>query len=247
MTNKTGIDHTERMSNWAGMRLDELASENLCGFIFKVRSPSSGMRNVKVYNKSGMPGATSSGIFARTLMRRFPLLPVEDEGRLHDPGLRENFIERVFAFKRWLNFVESGGPLRDLVDFHSRHKYLIMAHSPAHLRALGKVVAQGKGMGRKDMLEGYHGNFMAGLKLMAMVKKNTNVLQHMLGYFKIQLAADEKQEVLEVIDEYHRELVPLIVPVVLLRHFVRKYDESYLKEQYYLYPHPAELMLRNHV
>lgn len=247
LTNKTGIDHTEEMAQWSDTRLGELASENLSGFIFKSRSPSSGMRNVKVYNAEGMPGATSSGIFARAFMNRFPLLPVEDDGRLHDPGLRENFIERVFAYGRWRSLVESSATLRDLVEFHSRHKYLMMAHSPVHLRALGKIVATAKGAKRKALLESYLDNFMAGLKLMATVKKNTNVLLHMLGYFKKQLTADEKQEVLEVIEEYHRSLVPLIVPIVLFRHFVRKYNEPYLGGQYYLYPHPSELMLRNHV
>ena len=247
LTNKTGVDHTEGMKKWARGKLGELAKEGLCGFIFKSRSPSSGMRGVKVYTAAGMPGATSSGIFARAFMDRFPLLPVEDEGRLHDAGLRENFIERVFVFSRWRALAESGWKMRDLVDFHSRHKYLVMAHSPVHLRTLGRLVAAGKGMKRGELLDAYQENLMAGLKLMATVKKNTSVLQHILGYFKKHLSADEKQEVLEVIEEYHRELVPLVVPVTLLRHFVRKYDEPYLREQYYLHPHPAELMLRNHV
>ena len=247
VTNRTGVDHTERMKGWARKRLDGLAPENLCGFIFKSRSPSSGMGGVKVYGESGMPSGRAAGLFARALMDRFPLLPVEDDGRLHDAGLRENFIERVFAYARWRGFVGSGGRLRDLVDFHGRHKYLLMAHSPGHLRTLGRIVAGAKGMKKQDLLDAYLPEFMAGLKLMATVKKNSNVLQHMLGYFKKQLGTDEKQEVLEVIGEYHDGLVPLIVPVVLFRHFVRKYDEPYLRGQHYLYPHPSELMLRNHV
>ena len=247
VTRKTGVDHTERMKEWAQIRLDLLAKEELCGFIFKSRSPSSGMRGVKVYNPKGMPSSSSAGIFARAFMDRFPLVPVEDDGRLHDAGLRENFIERVFAFGRWKNFVSGGGALRGLVAFHSRHKYMIMAHSPVHLRSLGKIVATAKGMKKDELLDSYLENFMAGLRLMATAKKNTSVLQHMLGYFKKQLTADEKQEVLEVIEEYHRGLVPLVVPIVLIRHFVRKYNEPYLGGQYYLYPHPSELMLRNHV
>jgi uncharacterized protein YbgA (DUF1722 family)/uncharacterized protein YbbK (DUF523 family) len=247
VTRKSGVDQTARMQAWSEKRLDELAEEKLCGFIFKSRSPSSGMRGVKVYTKKGMPGGTSAGIFGGAFQKRFPLVPVEDDGRLHDPGLRENFIERVFVFHRWHRFVEGGGRYRDLIDFHSRHKYLIMSHSPAHLRTLGSLVAQGKGLPKARLLEEYLENLMAGLRLMATVKKNVNVLQHVLGYFKQVLSADEKQEALEVIGEYHRGLVPLVVPAVLLRHFVRKYDEPYLREQYYLYPHPAELMLRNHV
>lgn len=247
LTNKAGVDHTEKMTEWANKRLDGLASENLCGFIFKSRSPSSGLRGVKVYTSAGTPRGTSAGIFARAFMDRFPLLPVEDDGRLHDPGLRENFIERIFVFRRWKDLAQSGGKMRDLVDFHSRHKYLIMSHSPSHLRLLGKMVAGGKGMASSQLLDEYLECLMAGLKLMATVKKNTNVLQHILGYFRKTLSADEKKEVLELIEEYHRGLVPLFVPVVLLRHFVRKYEEPYLDGQYYLYPHPAELMLRNHV
>jgi uncharacterized protein YbgA (DUF1722 family)/uncharacterized protein YbbK (DUF523 family) len=247
VTRKSGEDHTERMKKWARRRLDDLEKEGLCGFIFKSRSPSSGMRGVKVYSREGMPGPRAPGIFARAFQDRFPLLPVEDEGRLHDAGLRENFIERLFVFRRWRRLMEAGGKPRDLVDFHSRHKYLIMSHSPAHLRTLGKLVAAGKAMPQDQLLDDYLNNLMAGLKLMATVKKNTNVLQHILGYFKKRLSADEKQEVLEVIGEYHDGLVPLVVPVVLLRHFVRKYREPYLDRQYYLYPHPAELMLRNHV
>jgi len=247
VTRKSDADHTDRMKKWSEKRLHRLEKEGLCGFIFKSRSPSSGMQGVKVYNREGMPGRTGSGIFARAFQDRFPLLPVEDEGRLHDAGLRENFIERLFVFRRWRRLVESGGKLRDLVDFHTRHKYLIMSHSPAHLRTLGKLVAAGKEMPKDRLLDDYFNNLMAGLKLLATVKKNSNVLQHILGYFKKELSADEKQEVLEVIEEYHRELVPLIVPVVLLRHFVRKYEEHYLAKQHYLYPHPTELMLRNHV
>jgi uncharacterized protein YbgA (DUF1722 family)/uncharacterized protein YbbK (DUF523 family) len=247
VTRKSGVDYTERMKKWAEKRLDSLEREGLRGFIFKSRSPSSGMGRVKVYTEAGMPAGKGAGIFARVLQDRLPLLPFEDEGRLHDAGIRENFIERIFVFHRWKRLVKSGGELRDLIDFHSRHKYLIMSHSPAHLRTLGKLVAAGKEMPKDQLFDDYLDNLMAGLKLMATVKKNSNVLQHILGYFKKDLSADEKQEVLEVIGEYHRELVPLIVPVVLLRHFVRKYQEHYLAEQHYLYPHPTELMLRNHV
>lgn len=247
VTGSTGVDHTGTMKAWAGRRLDLLAREGLCGFVFKSRSPSSGMGGVKVYAAAGRPAATAAGIFARAFMDRFPLVPVEDDGRLHDAGLRENFIERVFAFKRWREFIASGAAPGDLVAFHARHKYLVMAHSPAHQRALGRIVATAKGTRRAAVLSSYLAELMAGLRLMATAKKNTNVLQHMLGYFKKQLAADEKREALEVIEQYHRGLVPLVVPIVLIRHFVRKYDEPYLAGQHYLYPHPAELMLRNHV
>jgi uncharacterized protein YbgA (DUF1722 family)/uncharacterized protein YbbK (DUF523 family) len=247
VTQRTGIDHTDRMLRWSRGVLRRLDKEGLCGFIFKSKSPSSGLSRVKVYGASGMPGKTGRGLFAGAVVEHFPLLPVEDDGRLHDPGLRENFIERVFVFKRWRELVEKGRTLKGLIDFHSDHKASIMAHSPKHLRTLGRIVAQAKQRGLRRVYEEYFEVLMQALHLQATVKKNVNVLQHLMGYFKKQLTSDEKQELLDVIGQYHRELIPLIVPVTLIQHYVRKYQEPYLMRQIYLHPHPVELMLRNHV
>lgn len=244
---RTGKDHTERMLRWAEKKLEELEELDLCGFVFKSRSPSSGMRGVKVYSAEGMPRYRGVGIFARALMERFPVLPVEDEGRLSDPSLRENFIERVFVFRRWKDFTLRGGTIKDLISFHTDHKLLVLSHSPRHYRTLGALVATAKEFNPEHLRSEYLGILMEGLRMSATVKKNTNVLQHIMGYFKDQLMPDEKKELLEIISDYHRGLIPLIVPIVLLRHYVRKYDEPYLKRQRYLNPHPAELMLRNHV
>ena len=247
VTGRTGVDKTDQMLTWAKMRLDQLEKENLCGYIFKSKSPSSGMQRVKVYDKNNVPSNKGVGMFARAFMDRFPLMPVEEEGRLNDAKLRENFIERIFVFKRWQNFVQNDGSRKGLVDFHTDHKYLIMSHSPKHLTELGKLVAQVKTIEPKELHHQYLSILMTTLKLSATNKKNVNVLQHIMGYFKQQLSSDEKQELLEVIGNYHNNLIPLIVPITLLNHFVRKYDEAYLKRQYYLNPHPVELMLRNHV
>ena len=247
VTIRTGVDHTSRMRQWAKKKVTILAAEDLCGFVFKSRSPSSGMRGVKIYSPEGIPNSTGSGIFAKAFQDRFPLLPVEDEGRLHDPGLRENFIERVFVYKRWQEFLASDRTIGGLVSFHTSHKLLVMAHSPKHYSALGKLVADPKQYKRKELFEQYCATLMEGLQLLATVRKNTNVLQHMAGYFKQQLSPDEKQELQDVIANYHQELVPLIVPITLLQHYVRKYNAGYLKQQAYLNPHPLELMLRNHV
>ena len=247
ITIRTGVDHTARMQRWAKKRTAELEEEGLCGFVFKSRSPSSGMRGVKIYNEAGAAYATGSGIFAHAFMKRFPLLPVEDEGRLHDPALRENFIERVFVYRQWQAYIKEDGSLNGLVAFHTDHKYLIMAHSQKHYAGLGKMVAGAKSYRRNELYANYLRMLMEGLKLPATPKKNANVLQHMAGYFKDKLSAEEKQEMQEVITSYHDGLVPLIVPVTLLRHYVRKYKESYLIRQVYLNPHPLELMLRNHV
>jgi uncharacterized protein YbgA (DUF1722 family) len=180
-------------------------------------------------------------------MEHFPLVPVEDEGRLSDPGLRENFIERVFVFHRWKDFIYKGGTIRDLISFHTDHKLLVLSHSPGHYKTLGALVAAATESAPEQLHSEYVSILMEGLRMNATVKKNTNVLQHSMGYFKKQLTQDEKRELMEVIGDYHRGLIPLIVPIVLLRHYVRKYDEPYLKRQHYLNPHPAELMLRNHV
>lgn len=246
MTNKTRIDLTDQMLDYCNRTLEELAAEDLCGFVFKKDSPSSGLFRVKVYN-NGMAAKTGSGLFAAAMVRRFPLLPMEEEGRLHDPHLRENFIERVFSYRRWKDFLAEGPSLGQLVRFHTNHKLLMMAHSPEVYRSMGALVAKGKELPLPELLLRYEELFMKGLALHATFKKNTNVLQHLMGYFKRELTADEKQELLEVIGQYHDQLTPLIVPITLIRHYVRKYDQQYLKEQVYLAPHPSELMLRNHV
>jgi uncharacterized protein YbgA (DUF1722 family)/uncharacterized protein YbbK (DUF523 family) len=247
VTSRTKQDMTERMVNWAGRRVVELEKEGLMGFIFKSDSPSSGMERVRVYNEKGMPAKKGVGMFARLFMGHFPLLPVEEEGRLHDPKLRDNFIERIFALARWRDVLSKGMTRGNLVDFHTRHKLLILSHNPKNYQMMGKLVAQAKAIPLRELYGQYQSVLMEALQLKTTPKKNANVLQHMMGYFKDQLSPDEKQELLEIIELYRKEYVPLIVPITLIKHYVRKYDESYLKEQVYLNPHPIELQLRNHV
>lgn len=247
VTSRTKKDITPRMSAWARERVVELEREDLCGFIFKANSPSSGMMRVKVYNESGMPVKQGVGLFARVFMGRFPLLPVEEEGRLHDPGLRENFIERLFALRRWRDTVARGKTRGNLVRFHSENKLLIMAHSDKHLREMGGLVARPKELPPGRLFDSYQGMFLEALRLKATVAKNTNVIQHIMGYFKRDLSSDEKRELLEVIESYRRGYVPLVVPITLINHYVRKFQPPYLLDQHYLKPHPVELALRNHV
>jgi len=247
ITTRTKRDVTDQMLNWAHQRVTALEQEGLCGFIFKSNSPSSGMERVKIYDRNGMPRKTGTGVFAGIFMRHFPSVPVEEEGRLHDPALREGFIERIFVLKRWREMMEQGGKLSRLVEFHTRHKLLIMAHSSKQHTLIGRLVATAKDVAESVLYDQYQVLLMEALKLRATVKKHVNVLQHLMGYFKKNLSADEKQELLEVIDYYHLGHVPLIVPVTLINHYVRKYDQPYLKLQYYLNPHPLELQLRNHV
>ena len=246
ITTKTGEDHTRRMATWARRRLDQLVDEDLCGFIFKKNSPSSGMARVKVFNNKGQPVNKGSGIFAGMFMQRFPLIPVEEDGRLNDPRLRENFIEQIFTLKRWRDSLKKGRTMANLVGFHTRNKMLIRSHSEVHHRAMGKIVAQGKNQKTAKLYRDYEEQLLGAMRLKPTMRKHTNVMLHMLGYFKKQLSKDEKQEMLEVIENYRQAYLPLIVPLTLFNHYVGKYDQPYLKEQTYLNPHPVALKLRNH-
>ena len=247
MTTRGRRDLTGQMQAFCERTIADLELERLRGFIFKKNSPSSGLFRVKVYQPNGAPPKNGSGLFAAAMARRFPLLPMEEEGRLQDVVLRENFLERVFGYHRWKTFLEGKPGIGGLVDFHTKHKLLLMSHSVTDYRELGALVANSREMLPSDLLARYEIRFMKALALHATVKKQTNVLMHIMGYFKRDLTAAEKQELLELINQYHAQMMPLIVPLTLLKHYTNKYDQSYLKQQVYLSPHPAELMLRNHV
>jgi len=247
MTRQGRSDKTDQMLAFCADKVRELERTDLCGFIFKKGSPSSGLLRVKVYGPTGAPARSGSGLFAAAVARHFPLLPMEEEGRLNDPAIRENFIERVFCCRRWKDFLQGSPGLGELVEFHSRHKLLVMSHSTRIYREMGVLVAHGSEMKREELFRRYDKLLMKGLALHATAKKNTNVRMHIMGYFKKELSHDEKAELLETIAQYHDQLVPLLVPLTLLKHYVKKYDQPYLKQQVYLAPHPSELMLRNHV
>lgn len=244
VTSKTGEDKTEQMVGWARGKVRDLEKEDLCGFIFKKNSPSSGLLRVKLYNEKGGLSKNGVGMFARAFTDHFPRIPVEEEGRLHDPGLRENFIENIFTLKRWRQTLSDRKTIGKLVDFHTRHKLLLLSHSEKHYRLMGKLVAGGKQLPMADLYEQYESLLMTAVRLKTTPKKNINVLMHMLGYFKKQLTSDEKSELLEVIDHYRSGNLPLIVPLTLFNHYIRKYDQPYLKNQVYLNPHPIELKIR---
>jgi uncharacterized protein YbgA (DUF1722 family)/uncharacterized protein YbbK (DUF523 family) len=246
VTRETGRDLTEKMVNWSRKRVRELEEEDLHGFIFKSRSPSSGMERVKVVGPAKKVTRKGVGMFAREFMRHFPLLPVEEDGRLHDIRLRENFIERIFAYNHWRSLVAGQKTRGVLVAFHTAHKLQILSHSETHYRAMGRLVAHAREKPIEKLYEDYEKLLAAAFRLKTTVKKNINVLLHILGYFKKQLSTDEKREMLEVVEQYRNGHVPLIVPVTLVNHYVRKYEVQYLAEQYYLHPHPLDLKLRNH-
>ncbi len=244
---RSGTDYTDAMQRFAAERVDKLAASDIHGYVLKKNSPSCGMLRVRVYSDSGMPARNGRGLFADRLLRELPLLPVEEEGRLHDPVLRENFIERVFAHDRWTQFAASRPRARDLVEFHARQKLSLMAHSPQHYRQLGSLVAKAGRTPMNELLESYGPAFMQCLSVHATARKHANVLQHLLGYLKKDLDAADKTELVRHIEDYRIGLVPLIVPLTLLIHHFRRHPVAWVSEQTYLNPYPAELMLRNHV
>lgn len=246
VTTRTGIDHTDRMQGWAAQRIVELEREDLHGFIFKSRSPSSGMKDVKVYNDKGGISGKAPGVFGKAFMAHFPMLPCEDEGRLNDPDLRENFIEQVFTLWRFRQAVKASPTLKTLMTFHARNKFLIQSHHETLMREMGRELAGLKPRAAAAYIPQYEAKLMRAMKTLATVRKHTNILQHMLGYLRSHTDDADRKELTDIIEDYHRELVPLIVPVTLLRHYILKHGIEYLADQYYLNPHPLELKLRNH-
>ena len=244
---KSGKDWTDAMHRFAAKRVRDIAEKHLSGYVLKKNSPSCGMARVKVYNISGMPERQGRGLFAAALMSQWPLLPVEEDGRLNDLKLRENFIERIFAYHRWLQVALVRPSLRALVRFHTSHKFLLLAHSERHYRQLGRLVAAAKQRSLAAVYDDYGRVFMEALAVHATEKTHANVLDHIMGYFSKQLSASERQELVQLIGEFRRQLIPLIAPITLMRHYVEKYQVEYLQGQLYLEPNPKELMLRNHV
>jgi uncharacterized protein YbgA (DUF1722 family)/uncharacterized protein YbbK (DUF523 family) len=236
------LDVTEQLQAYARSVVPML--DGFCGYIFKRASPSCGMERVKVY-RDGVPVRTDRGAYAAVIMQALPALPVEEEGRLMDPVLRENFIERVFVYHRWQRFKHAGLSAAGLVDFHSVHKFTLLAHDETTYRELGRIVADVGKANLSELAEQYLRRLMQALAKPATRKTHTNVLMHIMGYIKQDLGTDDKQELLEVLDRYRLGQVPLIVPITLLKHYLRRFPDDYIRRQVYLNPHPDELMLRN--
>jgi uncharacterized protein YbgA (DUF1722 family)/uncharacterized protein YbbK (DUF523 family) len=247
LTVKTGRDETETVSRWCIRRLRDLDEQELSGFVLKKDSPTCGLERVRIYGASGIPQRAGRGVFAAALTERFPDLPIEEEGRLADPKLRENFIERIFAYDRLRQLFRSRWKVGDLVAFHTAHKLTILAHVPAAYQRLGQLVARAQTFERQELRREYSREFMTALSVVSTRGRHVNVLEHMLGYFKKTLDGDSRQELGELIRRYGAGTVPLIVPLTLFKHHIRRSNVDYLARQVYLDPHPAELMLRNHV
>ena len=244
-----GDDLTEQMNEYAARKVDALRAERLAGYVLKSGSPSCGMERVRLYDDHGVPSRDGVGLFAEVLKRRWPGLPVEEEGRLHDPRLRENFITRIFARGRWLELEAAGLSMHGLTSFHARHKYLLMSRDPEGARALGRLLGDAGGSDEpiERVAAAYESGFGQALQQLPSIGRHTNVLQHLAGYVSDAIDDGDRAELADAIHGYRSELVPLIVPVVLLRHYVRRLEVDYLADQVYLEPHPHELMLLNHV
>jgi uncharacterized protein YbgA (DUF1722 family)/uncharacterized protein YbbK (DUF523 family) len=246
ITVRSRHDHTGRMRRYAKTRVREFQALNLSGYVFKKDSPSCGTQRVRVYARDGRLLGTGKGLFSDAFQQAFPLTPIEEEGRLQDQRLRENFIERVFGYHRWqtLNACLTRGRL---VAFHTAHKYLLLAHSQRHYRKLGQLVADAKQYSTRELARTYGHLFMETLAVKTTIRKHVNVLQHLAGHFKDALSSVGRQALHTVIGDYQNGFVPLSVPVTLIGHYVRILDVPYLRNQVYLAPHPKELTLRNHV
>lgn len=242
-----GPDRTAAMRAWARDKVKWLERARLSGYVLKKDSPSCGMERVRLYGKGGMPSRKGRGLFAEALMLTCPNLPVEEEGRLTDLRIRENFIERVFGYRDLRNLFESRWRLRDLIAFHSARKLQLLSHSTEAYRRLGRIVAQASKIARGELRDLYEDEFMGALRVQSTPGRHANVLQHMTGYFKDELDTGSRRELQDLIADFRAGLIPLIVPITLVRHYVSKFDVEYLKNQVYLAPHPKELMLRNHV
>jgi uncharacterized protein YbgA (DUF1722 family)/uncharacterized protein YbbK (DUF523 family) len=241
----TGTDQTASMNGFLRTRIPGLRREGLAGFIFKRSSPSCGLERVRIY-KNDVPAARGQGLFAAGITRAFPNLPVEEEGRLNDPRLRENFVTRVFAYQRWMNAHQTRFTRRALMEYHARHKFVLMAHSQQGLRRLGRLLGEsGSHESIQTLVHAYWDGFSEVMRRPPTRRNHTNTLRHVAGYVSDQLDEGDRNELTETIENYRLGRLPLIVPVTLLRHYVRRLGEPYLESQVYLSPHPDELMLLN--
>ena len=239
------IDHTELMIDVSRRQCEKY--DDISGYLLKSKSPSCGMERINVYNDKNFPDKSGVGIFAYQLMKRYPNLPIEEEGRLNDANLRENFIERVFTYYRWQAMINAGLSINALMEFHKTHKFILLAHDEVTYRELGPMIAQVKPDNLEQVAADYIAQLMQVMKKHATRKKHMNVLQHAMGYLKNDIDSDDKQELLDLFTQYRQGQVPLVVPLTLLRYHLRKHPQPYINEQYYMNPYPEELMLRNHV
>lgn len=237
-------DVTQKMADFTEHALPRLGE--LSGFIVCAKSPSCGMERVRLYDEEGNRGRKEGvGLFTRALLENYPWLPIEEDGRLHDPQLRENFVERVFALHELNSLRDNGLNRRGLLDFHSRYKLQLLAHHQARYREIGPFVASLHEWQDLDaFFVAYREKLMAILKQPASRKNHTNVLMHIQGYFREQLNTRQRGELRDAILHYRAGLLPLLAPLTLLKHYLAEYPDRYLLTQNYFDPYPQDLALR---
>lgn len=242
--NRDTREHTAALSGWIEATLPRLAG--LRGFILMQKSPSCGMARIPVYDGAGQViHRRGTGLFAAALMERYPLMPVEEAGRLNDAGLLENFVERVFAYDDWLSMEEAGLTRQGLIDFHTRHKFQLLAHCQRTYRALGPLLADFSAAPLETIAQRYIQAFMPALTGPVSPGAHANAMLHLLGYFRDRLDAAERGALVEQVEAYMRGEVPLVVPMTLLRLAQRRFPSDYVAAQHYLRPYPDHLGLRN--
>jgi uncharacterized protein YbgA (DUF1722 family)/uncharacterized protein YbbK (DUF523 family) len=247
VTNKDGTDLTEALQESSLSELERLRGEPLCGIVFKSKSPSCGLQSAKAYLPSGHAEGKTDGLFAAMCRDAFPLLPMEEEGRLQDPWLRENFLVQLFAYDAFERFKASGEGMKALVRFHTVNKFLLQAKDERLYRLLGNIAANREKLPFETVLARYEAGFKTAIARKGSIRRNRNVLEHMAGFFKRELTPGEKATLHEQIADYAGGIVPLIVPLSTLKLYARKYETAYLLEQTFLDPYPKALALRSHL
>jgi len=246
ISNKEQKDVTEELKNISKTLALKAFEDNLCGFVFKAKSPSCGIERVKLYqNNSNMCEKKAIGIFAKEITDKQPFLPIEEDGRLNDPWLKENFLMQIFAYKEYKLFLDNNPSFKDLVAFHTSYKYLIYAKSQESYKKLGGIVANHEKRDIADVLSDYTPAFLEAIGKKGNINKTYNVLLHIFGYFKKQINSEEKEHILTACQEYKDGIIPLIAVIKLLNLYVKRFDDSYLKTQKFLNPYPKELALRS--
>ncbi len=248
-TSTTNKDVTQEVEDISNQLANEIQENEICGFIFKSKSPTCGMERVKLYpeNKSGQSENTGIGIFAGKVKDKFPLLPAEEEGRLNDAWLRENFLMQIFAYKHIFEFLKTNPSAKELVEFHTSYKYLIYAKSHEAYKELGRIVANHEKKDIKLVLEEYKHSFLNAIYQKGTISNTYNIILHIYGYFKKLITKEEKEELLEAFEEFKNEIIPLIAIIKLLNLYTKRFDIEYLKTQKFLNPYPKELALRSTV
>lgn len=245
-SNQPGSDVSEQLQNANHRYLDNLPE--IDGYILMKNSPSCGLERIKVYQENGHPHMQRvAGLFTQALQQRYPLLPIEEDGRLHDPALRENFLLRVFAHHEFRHTVLADLSMKALIDYHSRYKYVVMAHSQSAYKALGRLLSGQEDCTIEVLSERYFSQFMTALSKPAKRKDHCNVLMHLVGYLKREVDSEVRRDILEVVEQYRRGEVNLTTPTTLLYHYLKLYGSEYVKEQRYFAPYPQSLGIRNTV